>query len=50
MTRTTQLDETIDVQRPVREVFADSSEFSRLEERDPAVARGLRMTEGALGV
>jgi NAD(P)-dependent dehydrogenase (short-subunit alcohol dehydrogenase family) len=50
MSRTIQLDETIVVQRPVREVFAYISEFSRIEEWDPAVARGVRLTEGPLGV
>jgi NAD(P)-dependent dehydrogenase (short-subunit alcohol dehydrogenase family)/uncharacterized protein YndB with AHSA1/START domain len=50
MTRTIELDETIEVQRPVREVFAYISEFSRIEEWDPAVARGVRLTEGPLGV
>ena len=50
MTRTIQLDETIEVHRPVREVFAYISEFSRIEEWDPAVARGVRLTEGPLGV
>jgi NAD(P)-dependent dehydrogenase (short-subunit alcohol dehydrogenase family)/uncharacterized protein YndB with AHSA1/START domain len=50
MSRTIQLDETIEVQRPLREVFAYISEFSRIEEWDPAVARGERLTEGALGV
>ena len=42
MTRTIQLDETIEVQRPLHEVFAYISEFSRIEEWDPAVARGVR--------
>jgi len=50
MTSTIQLDETIEVQRPLREVFAYISEFSRIEEWDPAVARGMRLTEGPLGV
>ena len=50
MSRTIQLDETIEVRRPVREVFAYISEFSRIEEWDPAVARGVRLTEGPLGV
>jgi dehydrogenase/reductase SDR family member 12 len=50
MTKLIQLDETIDVQRPVREAFAYISEFSRVEEWDPAVARGVRLTDGALGV
>ena len=50
MTRTIQLDESIEVQRPLHEVFAYISEFSRIEEWDPAVARGVRTTEGPLGV
>jgi NAD(P)-dependent dehydrogenase (short-subunit alcohol dehydrogenase family) len=50
MSKTIQLDETIEVQRPVGEVFAYISEFSRIDEWDPAVARGVRLTEGALGV
>jgi hypothetical protein len=32
MTPTIQLDETIDVRRPLHEVFAYISEFSRIEE------------------
>jgi hypothetical protein len=47
---TLQLDETIVVQRPLHEVFAYVSEFSRVEEWDPAVAAGARLTEGPLGV
>jgi len=50
MTGKIQLDETIEVQRPLHEVFAYISEFSRIEEWDPAVARAVRLTEGALGV
>jgi NAD(P)-dependent dehydrogenase (short-subunit alcohol dehydrogenase family) len=50
MTRTIRLDETIEVQRPLHEVFAYISEFSRIEEWDPAVARGARLTDGPLGV
>jgi dehydrogenase/reductase SDR family protein 12 len=50
MTRTIQLDETIEVRRPLHEVFAYISEFSRIEEWDPAVAHGVRLTEGPLGV
>ena len=50
MTHTIQLDETIEVARPPREAFAYISEFSRIEEWDPAVARGLRLGEGPLGV
>ena len=44
------LDETIDVQRPLHEVFAYVSEFSRVEEWDPAVASGTKLTPGAPGV
>lgn len=50
MTNTIQLDESIEVRRPLHEVFAYVSDFSRIEEWDPAVARGLRSTEGPLGV
>ena len=41
------LDETIEVQRPLHEVFAYVSEFSHVEEWDPAVARAVRQTQGA---
>ncbi len=41
------LDESIEVNRPLREVFAYVSEFSRIEEWDPAVARGHKLTPGA---
>ena len=41
------LDETIEVQRPLHEVFAYVSEFSHVEEWDPAVARAARQTPGA---
>lgn len=50
MSDTIRLDETITVERPLHEVFAYISEFSRIEEWDPAVARGQRLTEGPLGV
>lgn len=50
MTNTIQLDETIEVQRPLHEVFAYIAEFSRIAEWDPAVARAVRTTEGPLGV
>jgi NAD(P)-dependent dehydrogenase (short-subunit alcohol dehydrogenase family) len=50
MAKTIQLDETIEVRRPLHEVFAYISEFSRIEEWDPAVARAVRTTEGPLGV
>ena len=38
MSNTVTLDETIEVQRPLHEVFAYVSEFSHVEEWDPAVA------------
>jgi NAD(P)-dependent dehydrogenase (short-subunit alcohol dehydrogenase family) len=44
------LDETIEVQRPLHEVFAYVSEFSRIEEWDPAVARAFKKTPGATAV
>ena len=44
------LDETIEVDRPLHEVFAYVSEFSRVEEWDPAVARGIKLTAGVPGV
>ncbi len=44
------LDETIEVNRPLHEVFAYVSEFSRIEEWDPAVARGHKLTPGAPAV
>jgi NAD(P)-dependent dehydrogenase (short-subunit alcohol dehydrogenase family) len=50
MTSAIQLDETIDVRRPLREVFSYVSDFSRIEEWDPAVARSVRTTDGPLGL
>jgi len=50
MSKTATLDESIEVQRPLREVFAYVSEFSRIEEWDPAVARDIKQTPGAPGV
>ena len=50
MKATTRLDETIEVARPINEAFAYISEFSRIEEWDPAVAKGTRLTDGPLGV
>ena len=50
MRNTVILDESIEVQRPLHEVFAYVSEFSRIEEWDPAVARGIKQTPGAPGV
>ena len=44
------LDENITVKRPLHEVFAYVSEFSRIEEWDPAVARATKLTSGAPGV
>lgn len=41
------LDESIEVKRPLQEVFAYVAEFSRIEEWDPAVARGHKLTPGA---
>jgi len=50
VSNTVTLDETIDVQRPLHEVFAYVSDFSRVEEWDPAVARASRQTPGAPAV
>lgn len=50
MSHTVTLDETIEVQRPLREVFAYVSEFSRIEEWDPGVAEGHKLTDGSPGV
>jgi dehydrogenase/reductase SDR family member 12 len=44
------LDETILVQRPLHEVFFYISEFSRIDEWDPGVARGHKLTNGVPGV
>ncbi|PLW70183.1 SDR family NAD(P)-dependent oxidoreductase [Pseudohalioglobus lutimaris] len=44
------LDETIEVNRPLTEVFAYVSAFNRIEEWDPGVARGTKMSRGATGV
>ena len=41
------LDETIEVERPLHEVFSYVSEFSRIEEWDPAVASAEKLTPGA---
>jgi NAD(P)-dependent dehydrogenase (short-subunit alcohol dehydrogenase family) len=50
MSNTVTLDKTIEVRRPLNEVFAYVSEFSRIEEWDPAVARGIKLTPGAPAV
>ncbi len=50
MSQTITLDETIEVKRPLNEVFAYVSEFSRIEEWDPGVARGHKLSAGAPGV
>ena len=47
MSNTLTLDETIEVRRPLHEVFAYVSEFSRIEEWDPAVASAEKLTPGA---
>ncbi len=46
----TTLNESIEVHRPLHEAFAYVSEFSRIEEWDPAVSRGTKMTPGAPAV
>ncbi len=50
MSNTVTLDENIDVLRPLREVFAYVSEFSRIEEWDPAVSTARKLTDGQPGV
>ncbi len=50
MSKIITLDETIVVDRPLNEVFAYVSEFSRIEEWDPGVARGHKLTDGQPGV
>lgn len=50
MGQTITLDEAIEVQRPLHEVFAYVSEFSRIDQWDPGVARGHKITPGAPGV
>jgi NAD(P)-dependent dehydrogenase (short-subunit alcohol dehydrogenase family)/uncharacterized protein YndB with AHSA1/START domain len=50
MDKTLRLDETFELRRPVHEVFAYVSEFSRIEEWDPAVARAEKLTSGPPGV
>ena len=44
------LDETIEIPRPLHEVFAYVSDFSRIVEWDPAVARAEKLTSGSPGV
>ena len=44
------LDESIVVKRALHEVFSYISEFSRIDEWDPGVARGHKLTDGAPGV
>lgn len=43
------LDETIDVKRPLNEVFAYVSEFHRIDEWDPGVAKGTKLSRGITG-
>lgn len=50
MSGTATLDETIDVRRPLHEVFAYVSRISRVQEWDPAVARAISQTPGAPAV
>lgn len=50
MNRQLTLDETIEVERPLEEVFAYVAEFSRIEEWDPAVLRGTRLNAGGPGI
>jgi len=50
MSKIVTLDETVTVNRPLHEVFAYVSEFSRIEEWDPGVAAGHRLTPGETGV
>jgi NAD(P)-dependent dehydrogenase (short-subunit alcohol dehydrogenase family) len=50
MSREVVLDETIQVKRPLREAFAYVADFHRIEEWDPAVRRGRKLTDGAVDV
>lgn len=50
MEKTLTLDEQIEVDRPLREVYAYISEFSRIQEWDPGVARGVKLTPGGPAV
>jgi NAD(P)-dependent dehydrogenase (short-subunit alcohol dehydrogenase family) len=50
MSNVIRLDETIVLDRPVHEVFAYVSEFSRVQEWDPAVSRAEKLTVGPPGV
>lgn len=47
MSETVTLDKSIVVQRPLHEVFAYVSDFSRIQEWDPGVAAGEKLTNGA---
>ncbi len=50
MSNIVKLDETIAVRRPLHEAFAYVSDFSRVQEWDPAVASAEKLTPGAPGV
>ena len=50
MSNTITLDEKIEVKRPLNEVFAYVSEFNRIDEWDPGVAKGTKLSQGATGV
>ena len=44
------LDKTIEVTRKLAETFAYVAEFSRIEQWDPAVAKGTKLTSGQPGI
>lgn len=44
------LDEIIEVKRPLSEVFSYVSQFNRIDEWDPAVAKGTKLTQGSIGI
>jgi NAD(P)-dependent dehydrogenase (short-subunit alcohol dehydrogenase family)/uncharacterized protein YndB with AHSA1/START domain len=50
MNNIVRLDESIDLDRPSHEVFAYVSDFSRVQEWDPAVSRAEKLSSGPPGV
>jgi dehydrogenase/reductase SDR family protein 12 len=50
MSNTITLDEKIEVKRPLNEVFDYVTEFNRIEEWDPGVAKGTKLSQGSTGV
>ncbi|MFT7054204.1 MAG: dehydrogenase/reductase SDR family protein 12, partial [Psychromonas sp.] len=44
------LDKTIEVTRKLHEAFAYVSEFSRIEQWDPAVAKASKLSSGKPGI